>query len=308
MNRWYRSLLFMMSACVLVAIYCCVAYIAFVRPAYSQSAAPAVAPNINITPRRVIFQPNKRSDVVYVFNQGVTSITLDVTLRDNVMVRSGEIVPVAEARLRGGEALAAADKLRSAKDYLIISPSRITVPAGGSRPVRLLVRVPDVAGEWRTHLTVATVPPPQSGLTAEDAAAGIAGGELSFSVQMAFGLSIPIILRSGVQGADARFGEISIDETKQIGDPNGLPKIVIPIRRLGALASLYGDIEVRRGSRKGELIAATRGVGVYPEIDERRVAVPLLQTPKAGETLFVTYRADADGASRELANGTIVAR
>ena len=73
-----------------------------VTPAAAQSASVTAAsiPNINVTPRRVIFTARKRSEAVFVFNQGATPITVDISLIDNVMLPTGEIMPVAEAMKR----------------------------------------------------------------------------------------------------------------------------------------------------------------------------------------------------------------
>lgn len=60
-------------------------------PVRSFVAAPVA--NINITPRRVVFDGTKRTEAVYVFNQGTAPVTVDVGLVDNVMLRNGEIVP-----------------------------------------------------------------------------------------------------------------------------------------------------------------------------------------------------------------------
>src|SRR6476469_9598166 len=97
-----------------------------IAPAQDVSPPAAVsAPNINITPRRVILSPRKRGEAVFVFNQGTSPITVDVALVDNVMLPTGEIVPVAEATKRGGIAAALAAKLTSARAGMIVSPSRL---------------------------------------------------------------------------------------------------------------------------------------------------------------------------------------
>ncbi len=83
--------------------------------------------NINITPRRVIFDANKRAEAVYVFNQGNAAVTLDVTLVDNVMLPSGDIVPLSRVSDRGPAAVTAAGQVHSAKPLLLYSPTRLTL-------------------------------------------------------------------------------------------------------------------------------------------------------------------------------------
>lgn len=167
-------------------------------PVHAQDVAPAAqvalpaagAANINITPRRVIFDRSKRTEAVFVFNQGNTPVTVDVALVDNAMLPSGEIVPISRIADHGPAAQAVAAKVRSAKPFVLAAPSRLTLPPGQGRTIRVRATLADSAtsDEFRTHLTVTTVPAPDAGLTAEQAAA-TEKGELVLRIQSVFGIS-----------------------------------------------------------------------------------------------------------------------
>jgi len=278
-------------------------------PAQAAAQETGVA-NINISPRRVIFTPNERTAAVYVFNQGTAPVLVDVSLVDNVMLPDGEIVALETGAKRDTpEFAAAAGRLRSARDLLLATPSRLSIPAGEGRTVRLRASMPDdgVAREWRTHLTVATVPSRNTGLTAERAA-DLAPGELSFLVETTFGISIPLIVRNGAPSAVAQFGTMSLQDASAADQANGVAAVLaVPIGRTGE-KSLYGNVEVRAGdSRNAELLGLARGIGVYAEQDERLVRVPLNRRPRAGEPLTVRLSDEEGGTEKVLLSDTYVA-
>ncbi len=284
--------------------------VSIVAAPLSAQTAPAVAApsagaaNINITPRRVIFDRNKRTEAVYVFNQGNAAVTVDVALIDNVMLPSGEIVPVSRAAEKGPAAVAAAATIKSAKPLLLAAPSRLVLGPGQGKTVRVRASFPDAAegAEYRSHLTVTTVPPADSGLTAEQAAAA-QRGELVLRIQSIFGLSIPLIVRSGAINGTASFGMITGGSDNGVNE-NGKGVLLVPIRRSGT-NSVYGNVEARVG--KNEVIGLVRGLAVYPEVNERLATIPLLRPLRKGEVVTVRYFAEEAKPGTSLASGSFTA-
>lgn len=273
------------------------------QPKADGSAAQIITPisaaaNINLTPRRVIFDRNKRTEAVYVFNQGNTPVTVDVALVDNAMLPSGEIVPLARLSERDGAAQAIGEKVRSAKPFLLAAPSRLTLPPGQGKTIRVRATLADngTGGEYRSHLTVTTVPTADSGLTAEQAAAS-EKGELVLRIQSVFGISIPLIVRAAAADAAATIGPIV-----QVVTPEG-PALIVPLRRQGT-TSLYGNIELRTAK---EVVGVVRGIAVYPEVDERVAVVPLMRPLKKGESVTATFTADNAKKAEPIASGTFTA-
>lgn len=296
-----------LAAALMLGTSAAMTSLALPEPARAQEAAAA---NINISPRRVIFTPNERTAAVYVFNQGTAPVLVDVSLVDNVMMPDGEIVAVETgARRDTPEFAAASERLRSAKDLVLATPSRLSIPPGEGRTVRLRASMPDegTAREWRTHLTVATVPSRTTGLTAERAAE-LEPGELSFLVETTFGISIPLIVRNGAPEAVPRFGTMALGEASAADAANGVAAVLtVPVGRTGE-KSLYGNLEVRAGTgRNAELLGLARGIGVYAEQDERLVRIPLTRKPAAGEALTVRFSDEEGGTEKLLLTDTYIA-
>lgn len=273
-------------------------------PARAQAPPASVAPpggtaSVNLNPKRLIFDRPGKSATVSVASSGGAG-SFDVELVDRVMLPDGQIVPASEAMDRPELA-----RLKSAKAYLVATPRRIRVAAGGGQAIRVRATPSaDLApGEYRTHLTVTGIPPADSGLTAEQAA-GRREGELSFRINSVLAISIPVILRVGPLDVRAAIERAAIGFEMQ--SPDGKAPAVrtamlsFDLVRLGA-NSLYGDVEVR-GSKKqgGELIGAIRGIGVYPEIDRRQVKIALARLPVAGEQIAIQFRDDDSAPGKIL--------
>lgn len=289
--------------------------------AQDSDAPPEAAPgpvtkvgaNLNISPKRLTFDRAGKSATVYIFNQGSTPAAVDINLIDRVMLPDGQITPAEEAAAKI-ETKPVADRLQSAKPLLLATPRRAVLEPGKGQTIRVRV-MPGAAaevakGEYRTHLTITTIPPKDLGLTAEQAA-GVKPGELSFTVYSVFGISIPVIVRLGE--ADVR---AAIDNPRltwvDVADPKGgaakrTPVLAFDIVRQGA-SSLFGNVEIRSAKSKGkEPIGLARGVGVYTEIDRRAMQIPLTRAPAAGETLEITFTDDDTFPGRVLAKSAYTA-
>src|SRR5581483_10769361 len=110
------------------------------------------------------------SGSIYVFNQGSGTGSFDISLIDRVMLPDGQIIPASDAETRP-ETAAVAARLKSAQAILQVSPRRVTLAPGQGQTVRLRIAgAPDPgAVELRSHLTIAALPPRDSGTTAEAA-------------------------------------------------------------------------------------------------------------------------------------------
>lgn len=275
-------------------------------PASVAVPATSVGVNLNITPKRLTFDRNSRGATVYIFNQGTTPATFDIAVVDRVMLPTGEIRLASE--VESDPALKPLlGRLKSAKNLVVATPRRATLAPGKGQTIRIRAMPPsDVAGgEYRSHLTVTTIPPRDTGLTAE-AAAKRAPNQLTFRVQSVFGLSIPIIIRTGPVSAQGAIDNILL--TSLAISPDGVaparptPVLGFDMVRAGA-NSLFGNIEIRgANSQDKEPLGVARGIGVYPEIDRRAVRIPLRRAPRAGEKLEIVF-IDDDGKP-----GTVIAR
>jgi hypothetical protein len=276
------------------------------QPAPAQAPQP-VNVNINITPKRLTLDRANNSATVYVFNQGSAPATVDVALVERVMLTNGEIKAAAD--LSSDQRLQPlVQKLSSAQPFVVAAPRRVTLAPGKGQTIRVRATVPQSGvAEYRTHLTVTTIPPRDTGVTA-DQAASAAANQLSFRITSVFGLSIPIIVRQG--NVDAR-GAIEEPKIHYAGvSPDGVAPPVrtaivnFNMRRLGA-NSLFGNVEIRSANK--ELLGLARGVGVYPEIDFRTLQIPLRRAPRPNETLEITFTDDDSSSGRVIARATLQA-
>lgn len=269
--------------------------------------APAAGALLNITPKRLSFDRTRRNGTVFLLNQGAGPITVDVALVDRVMLADGQIAPVEEAERRP-EVKAAVAQLKSARDLLQVSPRRVVLQPGRPQTVRVrLSTLPDAgAGEHRTHLTVTTLPPPDTGLTAEQAAAGAPPNELRFQITAVYGLSIPLIVRPAETPVSAALAGARIEYIDAPGDGRTAARqtamLALDVVR-GGPGSVYGNFEVRvaGAAKTAEPLGIARGVGVYPEVPRRAVRIPLTRAPRPGERLEVTFTDDDTSPGKVLA-------
>jgi hypothetical protein len=278
-------------------------------PATGASTAEpvAVGANLNISPKRLTFDRSGKSATVYIFNQGQTTATFDITLVDRYMSPNGQISPLTEAEGKP-ELAPLVGKLKSAQPLLLATPRRATLEPGKGQTIR--VRVNPGAeqtvgpGEYRTHLTVTTIPPRNVGLTA-DQASQARPEELSFLIYSVFGISIPVIVRLG--GVDVRGAVENVTLTHSDISPDGkAPAVRTPVLNFDLTRqgpnSLFGNIEVHGAKANGkEPIGLARGVGVYTEIDRRAVQLPLTREPAPGEQLQITFSDDDTAPGRVIA-------
>jgi hypothetical protein len=278
-------------------------------PSPGEPAPVAIAPpsgaNLNISPKRVTFDRNRRSATVFIFNQGTGPGTFEISLVDRVMLPDGQIVPITDTTNRP-DAKAIADRVKSASSILQVSPRRVTLNPGQGQTIRLRIAAapadPAVV-ELRSHLTITTLPPRESGTTAEAAASATGSSELRFQINALLGLSIPAIVR--LNDPDIRAGIENARVTFELlNGPGGprTPTLSLDVVRKGA-NSLFGNFEVRT---QGQLrtvapIGASRGVGVYTEIERRSIRIPLNRAPEPDEHLEVTFTDDDTSPGRLLA-------
>jgi hypothetical protein len=180
-------------------------------------------------------------------------------VRDKRMLETGQIVDAPEA---------ARDELFAA-DFVRYSTRRVTVPAGGSQTVRIMLRNPSEEllqeGEYRTHLIFQSVPNPAFAADPREADHQVARAIIE--------TSIPVIIRRGDPSATVRFGAAAVDT---LPDPQGRPVLDLRLERGGA-RSVYGDIDVFWIDGNGRSVQVSRivGIAVYTPTPRREVHLPL---------------------------------
>lgn len=271
--------------------------------AHAQGAA-----DLNISPKRIVFSGTTRSTLVYVFNRGTASASYAIDLSDRVMLPDGQILAIAEVPANKSVAKDAAERVKSAKALLTYTPRRVTLGPGESQVIRVRLLPPPnlAAGEYRSHLTVATLPPEDVGVTA-DQAVDLKEGQLAVKVVSLLALSIPVIVRQDVAAGQPTIEGLKLERPATAAADQPPASLDFELVRTGT-GSVYGTFEVLadKGRGKPETIGALRGIAVYPEIERRAVKLSLQRAPVAGEKILVRFMDETDaGLGAQLAAATL---
>jgi hypothetical protein len=265
--------------------------------------------DLNISPKRLVLGGANRAGVVYVFNRGTAGASYAIDLVDRVMLEDGQIVPLAEVTA-GTDAANVASRLRSARAMITFSPRRVTLGPGESQTIRVRVLPPQglASAEYRTHLTVATLPPEDAGLTADQAAA-TSESELSTRVVALLALSIPLIVRHDVAPGTITINDSRLRPRSEGDARDSAGAVDVQLARAGD-GSSYGNLEVlaQKGSGKAESIGAIKGIAVYPEVAVRAASIPLVRLPAPGEQITVRYTDDDATPGKVLATANVDVR
>ncbi len=230
-----------------------------------------------ITPKRVVFEGSKQKEGLSLVNIGKDTATFSISFVQRNMNEDGSFVTVNKSD--SGQMFA--------DPYLRIFPRTVTLAPGEPQVIMLQCRrKPDMkAGEYRSHLYF------RSEVSNKPLGMGKAGKDSkTVSVQLTpvFGLSIPIIIRSGEVNVSATLSDLKLEiqgEKEQI--------LKLTINRTGNI-SIYGNITVEYIPLSGKSyeIGAITGVGVYTNITKRNVSIKLNNPsgkPLKGGKLKVLY-------------------
>jgi hypothetical protein len=293
-----------LALCLIAALPLSVAQASPLAVAVSQGAAPAPSNSvggmgdINLYPKRVVISDRARTGNVGIYNKSATAGDYTITVADMAMTPDGRLVETASIL----DTDPAKARIKGAADLLRWSPHRFTLPGNESQVVRLMARVaPDLPpGEYRTHFSVIAVPPLDDGLTIDQAAGGDKAGDgIGVRIIPRFGISIPVIIRVGETTLTSGLKDLAV-----VTAPTGQRLIRLTITRSGTRSS-FGDITVTAAGTS-KPVALIRGIGVYTEIDERTVLIPVDRTvdarfTTAGARLTATYVDDDHAPGKTLA-------
>ena len=261
----------------------------------------ALGADLNLSPKRLVLDATTRSATVYVFNQGSTSGYYSVDLVDEIMLPDGRIRKVSDVASDPSAAENIA-KLKSARDLMLVTPRRIWLAPHESQTIRIRARPPldGNPGEYRTHLMITALPPEDTGLTAEQASTNGDTKSLSVRVLALYSLGIPVIYRQGLVEARGHINNV----TSSPQDDYSL--LEMDLDRQGA-ASIYGDVVVRTGGQNGPVVGEVNGIGVYPELAQLRLKVPLKRKVVAGERLSIAWRDQDINRAAQIAGSEFIA-
>ena len=258
--------------------------------ALAQGRGPA---SVNITPKRLVLDRAHRTATVFVYNQGGEGGTFNIDLVDRVMLPNGQIIPVDMATAKPDSKIYA-DDLKSAHSLVTISPRHVTLGPGQGQTIKVMIGdLADASSEFRSHLTISTLPERSAGTTAEDAA-GAATNQFKVVVNSVYGLSMPVIVRAGPLDVRAAVENVRVEVVTMRANPTAplvaTPVVSFDLVRKGA-NSLFGDVSVRfENPLPGDKpLAFALSMGVYSELPSRHVQLPLTHKPGPGQRVVVTF-------------------
>ena len=239
-----------------------------------------------ITPNRVVFKERQIKEVINLINVGGETNTFTVSFVQRRMNENGSFTIITEPD----------EGQMFSNDLLRIYPRQVTLSPGEGQVVMLQRRrnsnMKD--GEYRSHLYFRAekkITPLENINTTTNTEA------MSVVLTPVFGISIPIIIRSGIVNAKASISDLSVENLKN-------RQIKFTLNREGNI-SLYGDITVEYIPLKGEpvTIGLLRGVAIYTTINKRFVSITIDEKYKFNESkgsLKISYSSRAGVSKKEL--------
>lgn len=256
--------------------------------------------DVNIYPKRIVLDGRQRLGTLGLYNRSTSPGDYDISVTDKLMGTDGSLVDLASVADPAARA-----RVRSAASLVRWSPRRVTLGGSEAQTVRIMLRLPPGLpdGEYRSHFSIISLPPIDEGLSIDAAAGAAPAGGIGVRIVPRYGISVPVIVRVGETTLI-----VSLRNPQLIDGPQG-KAIALTIGREGT-RSAFGDIAITPPGSKTR-VAEVMGVGVYTEVGERKVLVPI--NPKAdprlyqrGAKLVITYIDDDAAPGKELARQEFV--
>lgn len=257
-------------------------------------ALPMVAQgDLLITPRRVVFEGNKRVEELNLSNTGRDTSVYNVSFVQYRMADDGTFQEITEPD--PGQNFA--DK------NLRFFPRTVTLAPGEAQTVRMQVlnRERLAPGEYRSHVYFRSVPK-EGALGLDNADADTSA--LSIRIIPIFGITIPIIIRVGESDTRVAISDVAL---QKVDDSTNV--VAFTFNREGNM-SAYGDVRVTHISPGGTntLLGAVNGVAVYTPNKKRNFQVlidrAVIVDLKSG-SLKVEYLSQSDRNPAKLAEALI---
>jgi hypothetical protein len=239
--------------------------------------------NLLITPKRVVFEGNKRSVDLNLANIGDDTATYSISMLQIRMTENGDFETITEPD----------EGQLFASPYLRYFPRSVTLGPKEAQTVKVqLIRSGGLeAGEYRSHLYFRAVPK-EKPLGEEEK---VVPDPSSISVRLVpvFGITIPAIIRVGVVSAN-----VTLSDLHFYWEADSIPRLGLFFDRTGNY-SVYGDLAVDHVSPQGVVTRAgiANGIAIYTPNTRRNFEFSLYSNAGidygAGK-LVVTFSAPSD--------------
>jgi hypothetical protein len=237
--------------------------------------------NLMITPRRLVFEGQRKSQELNLANTGRDTARFLISMIEIRMKPDGSF-----------EQITAPDSGQFfASPFLRLFPRTVTLGPNEVQTVKVqLTRSSQLtAGEYRSHIYFRAVPAEQP------LGEVIPSDSTGFSLRLTpiFGISIPVIVRVGTTAPVVSLSGAALEVL-----PDQTPLLHLAFNRSGN-ASVYGDLAIDYIPNQGKTIRVgeVKGIAVYTPTASRQVKIALNKTvdlsKKTGK-LRIVYSASSD--------------
>ena len=219
--------------------------------------------NLLISPLRIVFEGNKKSEEINLANVGKDTATYVISIKDIRMNKDGSFdeitVPDSGQNFAG--------------KYLRFFPRRVTLAPNEAQVVKIQVIKSNemTAGEYRSHLYFRSVP--NEDALGDTTAKKKDTSGVSVSLVPVFGITTPVIIRVGENTARVTINDLVF---KKPANSSSAPKLDFTFNRTGNM-SVYGDLKIEFISSRGKVTQAKliKGIGVYTPTPSRHMSIDL---------------------------------
>ena len=251
--------------------------------------------NLLITPKRAVFEGNKRSMDLNLANIGQDTATYAISLVEIRMTEAGSFETITEPD----------EGQQFASPYLRYFPRTVTLGPNEAQTVKVQIVKSGAleSGEYRSHLYFRAVP--ESKPLGEEEEALPDPTSISVKLTPIFGITIPVIIRVGQPSVS-----VTITDPVLRFENDTLPRLGIVFNRTGDYSS-YGDLAIDHVSPQGTVtrVGVANGVAVYTPNTIRRFEVTLINTKNIDLTagrLLITYSAPSDVKPEKYAEAVLL--
>lgn len=244
-------------------------------------AAPFVATTVKaqgdllLTPRRIIFDGNKRTQEVNLANTGKDTATYLVSVVEIRMLEDGSFEEILQPDANQN----------FASKYLRFFPRTVKLGPNEAQSVKIqLTKAGELAaGEYRSHIYFR---PLKNAAPLGEEQKPADPKDISVKIVPVVGLSIPVIIRVGDYDAGVSISDVALDTEGE------KPTLKMTFNRSGNM-SVYGDVVVDHVTPDGKTsqVGLIKGIAVYTP-NERRQLLMQLDKKISGSNgkLHITYR------------------
>jgi len=243
--------------------------------------------DLMLFPKRIVFEGSKRSQEINLANSGKDTARYILSVVQIRMKEDGSFETITEPD--PGQNFA--DK------YFRIFPRNVVLPPNEAQTVKVqLTNTSEMQpGEYRSHIYV-RAEEEKKPLGEEEAPKD--SKSISVKIKAVFGISIPVIIRTGENTAKVSISDVAVVEEKDTP-----LSVKFKLNRDGNM-SVYGDVTVDYVSADGKTIRVgmANGLSVYTPTAKRNFHISLIKAPGVDfhkGNLQVSYRYTAANTQQQ---------